>query len=646
MFSAERPEENAGLPPRLLLCLFLLALWLFGHPLQGLRHDSIYYAIQALFHLHPERYGQDLFFLHGSQSEFTLFPSLYAKFINFFGLQAAMALLLVSGYALWAGGTVFLAGRLLQGFPFWLGLVLIFSIPGYYATDTLFRYGEPFLTPRILSEALTMLALGLLMHGRRLIPFALLLAALALHPLMALAGIVFALFYLFRHTPRAVLAASTLGAILFLLLAFLQIAPFDHLLAGMDSEWLGATFARAPFIFWEGWEATDLNRALFAFSLLLAAALTAQGRVRHAFLAALAVGLTGLLLFWAGTSLTQNLLLIQVQTYRWLWLSQLFSFIAAAWLFGRFRSEDRTCRLLLSGFLLAWLPPDHAGAWLAVPLCLLFLLYTRNGRKFTPPKAITRLIPGLILAGVVWRLLAAWQEASVAFSGGEGTSAIGFALFWGIMFFKAGGGGIVAVPCLLGIWRHGPVQQKVAHLATTGGVLLLLGLSLALWHRPDKWNRLYLPQVMQNPVPAFSRLIPEDASMYWEDDLKMTWFALGRASYASYPQLAGLAFNRQTAMEGTRRMSRLAALGTGDSTVNWHSPDGNHHAGRPPVAFEALVHVCHDPALDFVVLSSRLEQGVIAEHLEEVSGKYFYLYDCSQLRQDFADPREGKETPQ
>ena len=547
-----------------------------------------------------------------------------------------MTLLLTTGYALWAGGAVFLTGRLLQGFSFWLGLALIFAIPGYYASNTLFRYGEPFLTPRIIAEGLSLLALALLLTKRRFAAFILLLAAFTLHPLMAMGGVIFAGFYLFKDKPKTVLAGAGIGAALILLLASSGIAPFDRLLIVMDESWFEMSFARSPFVFWDAWASADGNRVLFASSLLLAAGAVGQSPVRHAFLAALAVGLTGFLLFWVGTSLSHNLLLIQVQPYRWLWLTQFFSFIAAAWLMDRFHTEDRTGRLLLSGFLVAWLLPNYAGGWLALLPCILFILYTRSNRKITPPAAITQLLPGLLLAAVAWRLLVAWQEASSSFVAAEGATTIGFALIWGIIFFKAGGGGIVTVPCLLGIWRHGSVRQKVAHLTVTGGVLLLLGLSLTFWYRPDNWSRFYLSQVMQEPIPAFSRLIPEDATVYWEDNLKMTWFVLGRASYASFHQLAGLTFNRETAMEGKRRMNRLSSLDTEDSTVIWRWP-GEEKEQRHPTNFEALVHVCHDPALDFVVLSNRLEQGMLTEHLEKVTGKYFYLYDCSKLRHGFPD---------
>lgn len=635
---SEQTEDVTGSPPKLLLFLLVLAIWLLGHPYQGIRHDAIFYTVQALSHLHPERYGHDLFFLYGSQDDFTLFTPLYATLIDLLGLPAAMILLLVAGYALWAGGAAFLAGRLVQGFPFWLGLVLIFAVPGYYATDTLFRYAEAFLTPRILAEGLTLLSLALLLVGRRLASFALLLAAFAMHPLMALAGAGFAGFYLMKDNPKTVLAVAALGAALTLLLASFHLAPCAQLLATMDKDWFEVSFARSPFIFWDGWKFADWNRVLFSFSLLIAAGSAAQGLVRRVFLSALAIGAAGVALFWVGTSLLHNVLLIQLQTYRWLWLSQLFASLAAAWLIDRFWSADRSCRLLLLGFLTAWLLLDYTGGGLAALMCALFVWHTRSGRKITLPERTSRLLSMLPLVAAAWWLLVLWREASAVFPEAAGviTTSIDFALTMGIMFFMAGGG-VVAVLCFPWIWRYSSDQRKFAHLGVTGGILLLLALSLVTWDRPNKWSRFYLPRILQDPIPAFSRLIPEKATVYWEEDLKMTWFVLGRASYASFDQLAGLAFNRQTAIEGKKRMDRLAPLGTKDSVIKWHSPD----EARSQASFQALVHACHDPALDFVVLANNFEQGVIAQHLEKVTEKYFYLYDCAELRRDFADTWKG-----
>lgn len=134
-------------------------------------------------------------------------------------------------------------------------------------------------------------------------------------------------------------------------------------------------------------------------------------------------------------------------------------------------------------------------------------------------------------------------------------------------------------------------------------------------------------------MPSFSRVIPASAVVYWEDDVQMTWFGLGRANYASLNQTVGLIFNRQTAIEGKRRVDRLAALGVKDGIF---APERNQ-ATLPEGSFAGLVHVCHDPALDYVILSKSYGKSVIAQHFDTLASQRFYLYDCAWLRQNFAN---------
>lgn len=113
----------------------------------------------------------------------------------------------------------------------------------------------------------------------------------------------------------------------------------------------------------------------------------------------------------------------------------------------------------------------------------------------------------------------------------------------------------------------------------------------------------------------------------------MTWFGLGRASYASLAQTVGLIFNRQTAIEGKRRVDRLAALGVRDGIFALV----RNQATLPEGSFAGLVHVCHDPALDYIILSKDFEKGIIERYFNKTTKKYFYLYDCALLRRNFAD---------
>lgn len=625
--------------PKLLLFILLLALWFFGHSYLGLWGDGIFYAVQALARLHPETYGKDLFFLYGSQDDFTVFSPIYAAFIRLFGLNGAMLALLLAGHALWFGSAMLLVSRLLRGFPFWFGLVLVIAMPHTFNAEVL-EYADRFLTPRLISEGLTLLSLALVLRGERLASLVVLAAAFAMHPLMALAGAAFVGLYLACDRPKVALVFGALASAAVLLLGWMDVSPFVRLFSTMDAEWFQLAVARSSYVFWDGWLYEEWgNRSLLTFSLLAAAAGAAKGRQRRIFLLPLVIGAAALLLFWLGTSVFHNVLLVQLQTWRWLWLTQMFSYLAAAWLVGEFWQRDRTSRLLLLGFFSAWLTHTSIGGLLAVLVCGLFIWHTRRGKAVDIPEWLASPLYALPFLAAAWWLANVWLEASSsALMKTLGRPALDFGLVW-LMLFLSAGGGVIAVLIFLAVWRYGADRRKPVHLAAAAGVVFLLMLSLAFWDRQGTLQRYYAHQAIKNAVPSFSRVIPVGAVVYWEDDVQMTWFGLGRASYASLGQTVGLIFNRQTAMEGKRRVDRLSALGVKDGIF---APGGDQ-ATLPEKTFAGLVHVCHDPALDYVILSKDFGVGVIERHFEKMTGKYFYLYDCAYLRQNITDTWAGNK---
>lgn len=643
MQEIERRRQVTATQPTFLAFLLLLGIWLFAHPWEGIWHDAQLYAFQALSHLRPDAYRNDLFLFFGSQDDYTFFGTVYAALISLLGLNAATIAFLLAGYVLWAGSAAWLLRSLLQGFSFWLGLVLIFAMPRDYGGIVgMFGYAESFLTPRLIAEGLTLLSLAMLLRGKRLVSLAAMVAALAMHPLTALAGAGFVGLYATKDRPKTVLGAGALGLVLLFGLILFNIAPFNRLLSTMDSQWFDLAFAKSPFVFWDGWRYEDwLNRVLLSFSLLVTAGIAAQGAHRRAFLAPLVVGCASLLLTWVGTSLFHNVLLIQIQPWRALWLAHLFSGIAAAWLVARFWSRGQTYRFLLLGFLTASLTLGSVGGVLALLAASLFIWQVRTEKEIYLSRTSVMLLSMIpLLAATLW-VVTSWLVADIELAGTVSPldHFVQFTFGWIRELLADGGGGVVAVALFLAVWRYGPDRRKFVHLGAVAGVLFLLFLSIGMWYRPNKQEHYYEQRALRDPIPSFTRHIPVDAVVYWENNAKMTWFALGRANYASKLQVAGVVFSRQTAIEGKRRMDSLAALGLKDSIFD----RGGNASRLPKASVRGLVHVCHDPVLGYVILSKDFGVGVIERHFEKMTGKYFYLYDCTYLRQNFADTWEGNK---
>lgn len=619
-----------------LLALALVALWLLVKPWEGIWHDAQLYTVQALRLLHPERFQHDLFFLFGSQDAFTLFSPLYGAAISALGVSAAAVLLQVMGSVLWLAGAASLLRSFLRGLHFWLGLAFLVALPSDFGpTPGIFTLGEPFLTPRLFAEAFCMFALGLALRGKWAWGAGLLLLALLVHPLMAIgAGLVGTLYLAWgRWRPATALAAAATAVLLGA--ALLGVGPCGRILQQMDPEWLKNVMWMAPMVTWDAWHAADwLSRTAVALSLVLATSWLSEGtRSRFHACVALASGL-GLLASWAGSGLTHNLLLIQVQPWRVLWLAQLASAVALAWLLATFWQRGRVFRLLLLALLMAELNRNTFGGALAALAAGALCWQARQPVPAELPLRTYRIaLAGVLAIGSPWLI-----ELEAATGGLWAKEAYGSELAqWIWEAIRAGFGAVLGAALLWCLWRWAARPQRRARVMAWSLALLTLG-AAAAWCQQRATQALRLSASAQRAAQArFLPLIPPQAVVYWQNDVRASWFVLQRSSYASSAQLSGAAFNRGTAIEGARRLARLERLGMLDA-VREHDPVLRLARQRqlPQPSLAGLDYVCADPVLDFVVLRQPFGPGVVAQLYDAELDNHYYLHDCARQRASLA----------
>ena len=109
-------------------------------------------------------------------------------------------------------------------------VAVVIGMPAVYAV---FQYGEPFVTPRLFAETLTMVALGLLVRHRTGWSFAVLALSLPIHPIMTLPGLGIAVLYLALERPLWWLAVPA-GMIAVMGLSFANVPPFADLRISLD----------------------------------------------------------------------------------------------------------------------------------------------------------------------------------------------------------------------------------------------------------------------------------------------------------------------------------------------------------------------------------------------------------------------------
>ena len=189
-------------------------------------------------------------------------------------------------------------------------------------------------------------------------------------------------------------------------------------------------------------------------------------------------------------------------------------------------------------------------------------------------------------------------------------------------------------------------RGSLVPLGVAGGftvaAAMLLPTSLNLTHRPRMETR--------DSYADWKRAIPPDGNVYLADGAdspRFAWFELGRPSYLSLDQSAGVVFSRGTALEIERRSANLMPL---LGVLEWRVLTRNRAGGRDPIAastpssdvdyahgtlrpFTATVlrQVCTDPALGFLVARENIGFDPIT-HRGSGRLKDWNLYDCRRVR--------------
>lgn len=608
-----------------LLVAAATAMWLLQHGYHGIVDDSRLYSLQALHRAFPADFAKDVFFLHGSQDDYSIFGPLYGVAVEALGLSTANQVLLVVGQGVWIAAVASLA-LLLAGPARWLFLGLAFVGSPFYGIGEVLGFGEPFLTARTYAEPLVVGALALALRNRAALAVIALAAAFAVHPLVAAPGA--ALLFLFHARPSARWVIPALAVVgLVAAAALAEVAPFDRLLATVDPEWAAIVERRSPFLFMANADLGDLNAAVLAAALIVGAlAGPLDGRLRRLLAAALIVGIAGYALALLGGDLARNVFVLQIQPWRAWWLTQFFAWMAFAVIATDYRKEPAT-RVAMAGYFLAWMTVDTVGGAVAVATTVF-----RYGRVGKGRPAIPRLVEFAMYA-----LTAAAVLARVASDAAGLMPDVPSSLQWlqiaailAVMILMY----LPTVPALAYFYVvdaafHRPEPAALALAGTIVAVQLALG--IATWdRRPSETATIEAGASAE----SFAAAIPPGAVVYWQDSPLRSWFLLRRANYFSGAQGAGVAFSRDGALEFVRRARRLAPLGVGDGDMSLAVRQKTLYG---PLPFAGLVHLCHDPALDFAILAQTFPEAPVAVWREDGPGRDWLLFDCRRIRANHPD---------
>ena len=517
--TASRMEGAAGF---LLVCL----AWLLVRPYQGVRHDGILYLGQALHRLHPAVLGPDMFFSHGSQDRFTLATPLLAWLLSQFDVApVALALTAACNLGFIAAAWI-LAGALAPGRR-WLCTAAVVLLSHAYARLQDFNYGENFFSARSVAEPLVLLALAVLLRRRLVAGALLLLLAALVHPLMTLPAVVLAWMLLVLQDRRWLWSLALLAPVA--MLAAIGIGPFGGLFARFDDTWWNTIGDMESQVRMTHWQAIDAVSAVLDLLLVGIAATLLPPAGRRLLVALLASSTLLLAVAFVGGDLARDVLLVQLQLWRTLWLAHALAMLCLPVIVVDHWRAGGAARLVgvaaaAAVLAVSWTLPH---AWAFVAWLGLAALVARRPGAVSPRLASAALGATFLAIAAITAVLAAsvWRDVA------------GDAVLASVVQPATA---LLAIPTL-GVLALAAAAWLLGRLPVRGAVALAAALLVAFaprWDQRSQWTRLVETVPFgQHPFDAF---IPPGAQVYWHLELLPTWAMLGRASWVSPTELVAL----------------------------------------------------------------------------------------------------------
>src|SRR5262249_28335736 len=144
-----------------------------------------------------------------SQDAFTLFSPLFATLIRWLGLIRASVDLFALCTVVHLAAVWFVVRRLFDARCAYFAVILMTCATLTYGAYRIFQSSEDYLTARSVAEAMVIVALALWLWERRTLAATTLFAALLMHPIMALPGLL--LLICLSVAPRISVLCAALG---------------------------------------------------------------------------------------------------------------------------------------------------------------------------------------------------------------------------------------------------------------------------------------------------------------------------------------------------------------------------------------------------------------------------------------------------
>jgi len=606
----------------------LTVLWCLTHRFQIFSSDGVLYALQAMARLNPVL-GHDVYLGNTSQDHFTVFSRIYAWFLVLFGLgNAAMSLYLICtvtfAAAAWAAARGLLGSNLA-----WVAVLMLIVTTGSYGAYEVFNYSETYLTARSLAEALIVVALAAHLNGWKICGLIVAAAAMFVHPLMALPGLL--LLVLLWMPMKHAVAAAAMGCFATLAIAVTAVAlpQSAHFLTVMDAPWLEVVRERSQFLFLKYWKWKDWETQVRPFlCLTLSLLVFDDARVRRLCGASMLVGAAGLVVALIAGNVGPVAILLQGQAWRWFWVTAFVSVLLLAPTAVRAWQNEKCGPICATLVMAGWIFPVVDGVALIALAVLLWLLQARMDLR--TGKLLRWSAYVLLSVIAAWALANSWSVVTSprVVTGRESLlldhirsvlalqvcTVAAFGLFW----YHIRSTRSLTVPL-------------IANALLAGSLVVILPNTMDSGHTGGTTAEIAEFSDWRTAMSGSGSVL----LMSNEQLVSFVWFTLQRPSYMSLSQSAGVVFARATALEIHRRSDVLSPLMKPDWQILSQLTEGKHGKkteDKPrPLTAEILAAICVDPELGYVVAKETLGFDAI-RHTHAGPWKDWNLYDCRRVR--------------
>ena len=509
---------------------------------------------RALADVDPLGVGRDMMFALDGQSSFTLFRFVAKKLVESFGLGPTVLVVTIVNMAVWFVAIVVFVRTIVPDRASVLVLATAFVLPRVYMPWNLLAAGEATAIPRPLAEAAVLLAMAALCRGRRWTCCAWLVAGAFFHPIMVAPGFGVLLLVLGLRDRRWLLAGAA-SIVAIVTAGALGVPLASRLIQRIDPIWLSVLRERVDYIFVSLWPTGALGPAIVRIATILIALIWFDRQTRRVLGAVIVMGILGLITSILFGDIMLDVLVIQAQPWRALWLIAALAPFAAGVCIWRLQERGAGGLIGLACLALAWIALDWYPIAPIAAVLALAAAYLGD-----------RLVVGRPMLGLVYLICA--LVAALALS--NPISAIstliaqlphGVALQWNIVWALR----LPALPflALFLIWWRWP-DAPATHAGAA--ICVILGFVLLT----TMWNSRSPAQADEDAgrrKPDLAAILDTRlGDVLWTDSDNI-WYWLRRPNWDGATQGGAIVFSRDLALLWHDRTSKMVEAGLAATTM-------------------------------------------------------------------------------